>query len=258
MYCTISHKLVSVLTISSAKKPLPIATLPMINGKLYIITQPALIQSAYRNKNLSFDPFMIDFAQRMLDLSEVCDFSKRYPLLSAVYGTVFGKNSWPERLSLSTVSQVWQLRLTYMQEVMVAVRGPNFIPDIVKGIHSSMLGEHLYKMNADALNNVAVTINSLSDTFKPDSLYLWIRETLTMATCNTLLGSHNPLKDDLSLVDDLWEFEAGILPLVLGIMPSIVAPKAYKARASVQTALKKYYGKGYDLDSDVAKLTKVS
>ncbi|KAG4420303.1 hypothetical protein IFR04_006590 [Cadophora malorum] len=195
----------------NAKKPLPIATLPMINGKLYIITQPALIQSAYRNKNLSFDPFMIDFAQRMLDLSE---------------------------------------------EVMVAVRGPNFIPDIVKGIHSSMLGEHLYKMNADALNNVAVTINSLSDTFKPDSLYLWIRETLTMATCNTLLGSHNPLKDDLSLVDDLWEFEAGILPLVLGIMPSIVAPKAYKARASVQTALKKYYGKGYDLDSDVAKLTK--
>ncbi|KAH7383684.1 cytochrome P450 [Cadophora sp. MPI-SDFR-AT-0126] len=196
----------------NAKKPLPIATLPMINGKLYIITQPALIQSAYRNKNLSFDPFMIDFAQRMLDLPE---------------------------------------------EVMVPVRDiPSFIPEVVKEIHGSMLGEHLYKMNADALNNVAVTINGLSATFKADSLYLWIRETLTMATCNTLLGSHNPLKDDLSLVDALWEFEAGILPLVLGIMPSIVAPRAYKARATLQAALKKYYGKEYDLEPDVAKLTK--
>ena len=109
MYCTISRRLVSVLTFCSAKKPLPIATLPMINGKLYIITQPTLIQSAYRNKNLSFDPFMIDFAQRMLDLSEVRDFFKRYPLLSAVhYGMVLGENVRPEILSLSTASQVSQ------------------------------------------------------------------------------------------------------------------------------------------------------
>ncbi|KAH6716877.1 cytochrome P450 [Leptodontidium sp. 2 PMI_412] len=196
----------------NAKKPLPIATLPMINGKLYIITSPGLIQSAFRNKNLSFDPFMIDFAQKMLALSE---------------------------------------------EVMVPIRDkPDFIPGMVKEIHSSMLGEHLHKMNKDALNNVALTINGLADTFKPDSLFLWIRETLTMATCNTLLGSHNPLKDDMGLVDALWDFEAGILPLVLGIMPSLVAPKAYKARAAVQAALQKYYAKKYDLEPDVAKLTK--
>ncbi|KAL2061782.1 hypothetical protein VTL71DRAFT_7160 [Oculimacula yallundae] len=196
----------------NAIKPFPIATLPMINGKLYVITSPALVQSAYRNKNLSFDPFMKEFAQKMLQLSE---------------------------------------------EVMVPLKNdPGFIPDMVKVIHGSMLGEHLYKMNADALNDVAITINKLTDTFNPDSLYLWIRETLTMATCNTLLGSHNPMKDDKSLVDALWDFEAGLFSLVLGIMPSIVAPKAYKARETVQAALRTYYGHGYDLEPDVAKLTK--
>lgn len=40
-------------------------------------------------------------------------------------------------------------------------------------------------------------------------------------------------------------------------MPSVVAPKAYKARATVQAALCQYYAKKYDLEPDVARITKV-
>ena len=89
-------------------------------------------------------------------------------------------------------------------ETMVPVRSPEFVPEFVKGIHGAMLGEHLYKMNADALNNVADTLNEMNGVFEVDSLYIWLRGVLTMATCNALLGSHNPMIADPSLVDSLW------------------------------------------------------
>lgn len=40
---------------------LPICTLPMLNGKLYVINSPNLISSAMRSKDLSFDPFVLEF-----------------------------------------------------------------------------------------------------------------------------------------------------------------------------------------------------
>ncbi|KAM0431294.1 hypothetical protein ACHAPT_005265 [Fusarium lateritium] len=47
-----------------------IATLPILGGKLYIVFEGAMIQSAYRNKNLAFEPFAVEFAQRELALSD--------------------------------------------------------------------------------------------------------------------------------------------------------------------------------------------
>ncbi|KAH7152650.1 cytochrome P450 [Dactylonectria macrodidyma] len=47
-----------------------IATLPILNGKLYIIFDPAIIQAAYRNKRLCFMPFAVEFAQRELGFSD--------------------------------------------------------------------------------------------------------------------------------------------------------------------------------------------
>jgi len=58
------------LRLTSAKHTVPIATLPMVNGKMYMINSPALVQSAYRAKNLSSDPFMIEFAQATLGVSD--------------------------------------------------------------------------------------------------------------------------------------------------------------------------------------------
>ena len=38
-----------------AQNPMPIATLPMLNGKLYALWSPGLIHAAMRHKDLSFD-----------------------------------------------------------------------------------------------------------------------------------------------------------------------------------------------------------
>ncbi|KAM5357481.1 hypothetical protein ACJZ2D_016220 [Fusarium nematophilum] len=47
-----------------------IATLPILGGKLYIIFDPSIVQSAYRNKRLCFEPFAVEFAQRELAISD--------------------------------------------------------------------------------------------------------------------------------------------------------------------------------------------
>ncbi|KZL75264.1 prostacyclin synthase [Colletotrichum tofieldiae] len=43
-----------------------IATLPILSGKVYGIWDATLIQSVYRNRHLSFEPFAVEFAQREL------------------------------------------------------------------------------------------------------------------------------------------------------------------------------------------------
>lgn len=46
-----------------------IATLPILNGKVYGVWDPVLVQAVYRNRNLSFEPFAVKFAQRELGFS---------------------------------------------------------------------------------------------------------------------------------------------------------------------------------------------
>ncbi|KAK0623481.1 cytochrome P450 [Immersiella caudata] len=50
------------------KKPLPICTLPMLNGKLYVIHSAPLIAAGMRNRELSFDPFAVDFSEGLLGI----------------------------------------------------------------------------------------------------------------------------------------------------------------------------------------------
>lgn len=58
---------------------MPIASLPMLNGKMYVVWDGSLVQSIYRNRDLSFGPFVMDFAQRMLDYDDEADKMVRGP-----------------------------------------------------------------------------------------------------------------------------------------------------------------------------------
>ncbi|KAK4456224.1 cytochrome P450 [Podospora aff. communis PSN243] len=50
------------------RNPLPICTLPMLGGKLYVIHSAPLIAAGMRNRDLSFDPFAIDFSEGLLGI----------------------------------------------------------------------------------------------------------------------------------------------------------------------------------------------
>ncbi|KAM0396511.1 hypothetical protein ACHAQC_004006 [Fusarium culmorum] len=77
-----------------------------------------------------------------------------------------------------------------------------------------------------------------------------------MATSEALYGSKNPLRQDHSLLEDVWTFEAGLNMLLVNIFPAITAPKAHQARARLQAALGKYYGARSYEDEDAAEIVR--
>jgi hypothetical protein len=137
----------------------------MLTSKLYVINSASLAQSAFRHKNLSFDPFTLEFAQRMLAISNESMVPIRFP----------GDD-----------------------------KTPSFLAEFVKELHGAMAEKHLGKMNASALQRVANTVNEIGTTFETESLYLWLRNMMTVATSDALFGSRNPLRRDQSLVDAIW------------------------------------------------------
>lgn len=52
------------------ERRMPICTLPMLNGKLYVINSPSLIQAALRNNDISFDPFIVEFSKGIFGQNE--------------------------------------------------------------------------------------------------------------------------------------------------------------------------------------------
>lgn len=144
---------------------LPIATLPILGGKTYAIWDPALIQSALRQKTLSFEPFAVDFVQTMLGMSD-----KSYVAF----------RDTPERPSL--VPEFFEaLHLTVRGEPLhrMNANALNYISDRL----DSLSGEKTTDVN---------------------NFYIWLRELMTLATTTALLGKDNPLLHDGDLVDHLW------------------------------------------------------
>ena len=52
---------------------MPIASLPILNGKMYMVFDLALVHAAHRNKNLSFIPYALEFAQRIVGYDDSFD-----------------------------------------------------------------------------------------------------------------------------------------------------------------------------------------
>ncbi|KAH8658365.1 cytochrome P450 [Xylariales sp. PMI_506] len=198
---------------------MPIATLPMLGGKMYVAWSPSLIHSAMRHKNLTFDETSLQFAQRIFGLSN--------DAMSRIRGSV--------------------------DHTASSMSG-----DIMAGMKTTLMGQPLYRMNVTALKYVASILNSVNQNgFEIPDVYLWLRKVMTLATAEGLYGAKSPLRDDPSLLDNLWLFDSHIRPLFLGFLPNILARTAYSNREKLQAALMKYYGARLDENEDVAEVTKL-
>ncbi|KAK0648019.1 cytochrome P450 [Cercophora newfieldiana] len=203
-----------------SQKSFPSAgTLPILNGKAYMLFDIPLIQSAIRHKNFTFDILSMEFAQRVFGLSDLA--------MEKVWG--------PD----------------HDVETSVA-------PLAMSRIKSAMQGEHLYRMNVKALGYIAKNLNEEvgEEGWKVGSLYGWLRDFMTMATAEGVYGRENPIRGRQDLVDALWEFENNIQPLFLGVLPHIIARKAYLAREKVQAVLVPWYAAKKDHNPDVATIAK--
>jgi len=139
-------------------------------AKLYIVAKPALIQLIQKqSKALAFPPIAAEFASR------VCGSSKEAHaiLMKNVNGD---EGEWG--LSMETY------------ECMRAALAP---------------GADLDAMNRVMFQNIAASIDELRTTKRmaKKGLAQWLRNTITIATTNSVYGPQNPYKDQ-SVQDAFW------------------------------------------------------
>jgi hypothetical protein len=137
----------------------------MLNGKIYAIWSPSLVQSALRNKDLTFDVFGIEFAENVFGLNK--------ETMSIIQGT--------------------------------GSIGESLVSKMMSAIKPAMTGQNLYRMNTRALEYIGSCINSIGrEGLDVPNVYQWLRELMTQATAEAIYGVENPFMKDPALVDALW------------------------------------------------------
>ncbi|KAH8799696.1 cytochrome P450 [Xylogone sp. PMI_703] len=194
------------------KHPLPAFTIDVGLSKMYVITEPSLVQAGLRSKNLAFEPFIEMVCERILGLSE-------------------------ESMRLIKYEAKNDKEDTYMKSVH-------------KAMHESMTpGDSLLGMNQRVLDKLATFVNAIGPQWEEKRLYDWVRHSFTLSSTRSLYGKHDPISADESLIESLWDFEAGQLVLLPNFLPWLIARKAYKGRSRLQAAFRTYYNSGHDSDA---------
>jgi hypothetical protein len=149
--------------------PHAIFTLPVILGKVYVVNSPSFVQAVFRNKNLSFAPFVVEFVHRMDDLSAPA------------------KQAYAEGLHTSVI----QLFASRMNGTRWKRMAATFIQELAR-----LLRKICESGNVGIVDEGAIST---------DNLWLWLRTVLTISTTSSLLGEeHNPWRLDPSLVESYW------------------------------------------------------
>jgi hypothetical protein len=138
-------------------------------GKVYVVSSPSFAQAVFRNKTLSFAPFVVEFVHRMEDLS------------------MPAKQAYAEGLHTS-VMQLFAARMNGSARKRMA----------------TIALQELIRILPDRSPSKGDTTDNFYDSPTQD-LWLWIRAIMTISTTSSLLGKeHNPWIKDPSLVDTYW------------------------------------------------------
>ncbi|KAF2092603.1 cytochrome P450 [Rhizodiscina lignyota] len=193
---------------------LPIFTLPMLNGRTYIVTSPALAAQVQRaSKALSFNPVIPEVVNRVLGLDA---------------GTMkiirSGVESEDERGFVGDTQDMLYARLAPGESLdeLTAAAGNEFL---------AQLTDYKEILNANGGK-------------KTEELLGWVKQLVTVATARFLYGPENPLAIQPELEPLFWDFDAGIPGLLLNVYPSITASKAYRGREALVKAFTNYLTAG--------------
>ncbi|KAF1957115.1 cytochrome P450 [Byssothecium circinans] len=189
---------------------LPIISLPIFGGNVYVTKSPSLIYSLQRQpKSLSFWYFEAQFTAKLGGLSQAGTNACLRGLRpgstdeSTVIGTLKG-----ERAALSP-----QGDLNRMVKVATGVMGKS--------------------------------IEALAQESEPQiDLESWIQHEITIATTDAIYGASNPYHDP-KVEAGFWKFANATMFIALpSILPKILAPRAVAGREAVVRAIHQYYTSG--------------
>ncbi|VUC22732.1 unnamed protein product [Clonostachys rosea] len=195
----------------SERTDAPIFTMSLPGQKMYVVTKPELVQVIQKqHKTLAFPPIEAKFA------STVCGASLE---AKAILAKNVNGDEGDFGLSMDSYA------------AMRAALKP---------------GPELDDMNSSMLLEIVEALDKLEPP-KGESrnlgMYGWLRGAITTATTRSVYGPMNPYNDK-SVADAFWEFEAGLMSILVGVLPAITARKAIAARTKVSKAFEEYYNKG--------------
>ena len=151
----------------SAKCKLPIYTLNMLNGKVYIVTSPDLVNAVNRNsKKIAFNPFIAMLGKRITGHDE-------------------------------DTSRIVQHNLN-------GEDGPGYVIDVHDRIVASLApGKDLQQTTNAMLSHASAYFESLTPDAEID-LFEWTRYMVTMCSTSALYGSESPFNENPKLVKSFW------------------------------------------------------
>ncbi|KAL1836514.1 hypothetical protein VTJ49DRAFT_5054 [Mycothermus thermophilus] len=210
----------------------PIATLPMMTGKMYAVWDPTLVAACLRNKALSTVPGILATAPAMTGISNAAREALRGPQGPELTERLV-VHEMPKMLQGEDLHKLQEDWLGRLAEEVTAIAGPD-----------------------------STSVTSIPNT------YLWMRSVFTKVTTDALYGEeHNPfaagtasqpgtLKSHLQQEDSepalaFWVLESTLLTLTLGL-PSFFTRTAHRARETLVAALKPYYLAEHDRGPDAS------
>ena len=151
----------------SAKCNLPIYTLNMLSGKVYVVTSPDLINAVNRNsKKIAFNPFVAMLGKR-----------------------ITGHDEETSRI---------------VQHNLNGEHGSGYVIDVHDRIVASLApGKDLQETTKAMISQ----LSAYFDAVEPDAdlnLFEWTRYTMTMCSTTALYGSDNPFHKNPNFMDSFW------------------------------------------------------
>lgn len=119
-----------------------------------------------------------------------------------------------------------------------------FFADIHDWVYTSLgPGEYVNKLSCEAAQELCLqlrerigSLDKAADAPQPIDILVWTRHMVTVGTAKYLFGPHNPIAEDPDLEHAFWAFDHGLAGLLIGILPSVIAPKAYSGREKLSAA----------------------
>ncbi|KAI7782080.1 hypothetical protein LA080_013888 [Diaporthe eres] len=189
----------------------PVFTMSLPGQKMYVVTRPGLIQAVQKqHRVLAFPPIEAKFA------STVCGASREAQ-------DILAKNVNGDEGDFGLSMESYAAMRTALSP-----------------------GPLLDDMNRAMIEEIAKSLDLLEPSrgeSRKIGMYSWLRDAITTATTRSVYGPLNPY-DDKEVADAFWEFESGLMSILVGFLPSITARKPVAARAKVAKAFEAYYKAG--------------
>lgn len=183
----------------------PIFALPMLNTRNYIVTDPTLAGHVQRNsKSLSFYLLIVEVTRRIIAFDK--------DAARITFEDMHREDGGPGGL------------MAEVHEMMNRHLGP---------------GPGLDDMTRIQMGHVADSLNKMGGRTET-SLYAWLRHMFSSSNMQAVYGPQNIFATHPELEEAFWQFEHGLLGLVIDVFPRVTAPKAYRARTKVLDGLAEF------------------